>query len=207
MVIKSWGPLFGLLVLFGTSLFGLLVVEHPEPHNRGQPTIPQYKDSRSGELAATHAFNQYGEKGKQESRWIEQLFDKPTDTLLVIFNGFLVLFTYFLYRATAGLFIETAELRRIANEQREDLLRSIIAAETAADAAVRSNEHNLNVFTTDQRPWIAVEIISIESDFVRENDAISLSLKYSLKNTGKTPAAAVQFVATMEPLLAKTVGL
>jgi hypothetical protein len=84
MVIKAWGPLFALLMLFGASLFGLLVVEHPEPYNRTQPTIPPYKNSRPSELAATHAPNQHGEKGKQESSWIEGLFDKPTELAPVV---------------------------------------------------------------------------------------------------------------------------
>jgi hypothetical protein len=152
MVIKSWGPLFALFMLFGASLFGLLVVEHPEPNNRSQPTISPNRNSRPSELAATRAPNQYGEKGKQESNWIECLFDKPTDTLLVAFNGLLVLFTYFLYSATAGLFKETAELRRIANEQRGDLLRSITAAEKSANAAKLSAD----AFPTIERAYVFV---------------------------------------------------
>jgi hypothetical protein len=66
MVIKSWGPLFALLVLFGAGLFGLLVVDHPEPHNRSQPTVSPHKNSRPGELVSTHDPNQYGKKERKK---------------------------------------------------------------------------------------------------------------------------------------------
>jgi hypothetical protein len=99
MVIRAWGPLVGLFMLAGTGVIGL-VVEHPEPYNRGQPSIAPCI------VAAPPTANQNGKKGKQESNWIEGLFDKPTDTLLVVFNGLLVLFTGLLYSATAGLFKE-----------------------------------------------------------------------------------------------------
>jgi hypothetical protein len=67
MVIKAWGPLFVLLVLFGASLFGLFV-EHPEPYNRSQPTVSPYQDSTTAKSAATRAANQNSKKGEQESK-------------------------------------------------------------------------------------------------------------------------------------------
>ena len=106
MVIKTWGPLFALLVLFGASLFGLLV-EHPEPHNRGQPTIAPYRNRPESKRITAVTSNENNDKGKQESNW----YDKPTDWLLALFTGILALYTRRLYQATAGLFRETAELR------------------------------------------------------------------------------------------------
>src|SRR2546430_779511 len=102
MVIKARGPLLALLVLFGAGLFGLLFGEHPEPYNLSQPAVAPYQNSRPGESAAPPTPNQHRDKGKQESNWIEGLFDRPTDALLVLFNGLLVVFTGLLYSATAG---------------------------------------------------------------------------------------------------------
>jgi hypothetical protein len=70
----------------------------------------------------------------------------------VIFNGLLVFFTGLLYSAPAGLFKETAELRRIANDQRADLSRSITAAEKSADAAKQS----ATAVTAQMRVYVSV---------------------------------------------------
>lgn len=83
------GPLVCLFMLTGAGVIGLFA-EHPKPRNRSQPTVTPYQNSHPDELAATHSSNQHGQKGEQERSWIDGLFDKPTDTLLVCFNGLLV---------------------------------------------------------------------------------------------------------------------
>lgn len=205
MAIKAWGPLFALLALAGVGIVGLFV-EHPEPYNRGQPTIAQYKDSRRAELAATHTDNRNGKKGEQERSWIEGLFDKPTDTLLVVFNGLLVLFTGLLYSATPGLFGETAELRRIANEQRADLSRSIVAAEKAADAANKSAKVAEDALTVLEKPYVFIDrrialsksIVEIK-DFKAQNaDSLChIGVEYFIINHGRTPAIIKNLTTTM----------
>jgi hypothetical protein len=188
MAIKAWGPLFALLMLAGVA--GLFV-EHPKPYDRSQPTVTPYQNSHSDELAATHSSNQHGQKGEQERSWIEGLFDKPTDTLLVSFNGLLVLFTYFLYSATSGLFKETAELRRIADEQRVDLSRSIIAAEKAADAAKKSAEaavKSADIATKSQEAHLALE--EVETTWGWDRDRLNEIFIFQgvFKNVGNTAA-------------------
>jgi hypothetical protein len=181
MAVKAWGPLFAWLVLAGAGIAGLFVVEHPEPHSRSQPTVTPYQNSHSDELAATHSSNQHGQKGEQERCWIDGLFDKPTDTLLVCFNGLLVLFTYFLYSATSGLFKETAELRRIADEQRVDLSRSIAAVEKSAEAAKQSADGTIAL----ERPYLFV----VGAKFVTPNGASDPRpyITYSIINLGRAP--------------------
>jgi hypothetical protein len=187
MVIRAWWPLFGLLVLAGAGITGLFV-EHPEPHNRSQPTIAPYQNSHSDEPAATHSSNQHGQKGEQERSWIEGLFDKPTDTLLVCFNGLLVLFTYFLYSATSGLFKETAELRRIAGEQRVDLSRSIAAAEQSATAAIDQVSLSKEALITTERAFVYCERIHAIWTADKGTDlVIKWTFQPVLKNSGKTP--------------------
>ncbi|WP_156898285.1 hypothetical protein [Methylocapsa acidiphila] len=187
MVIKAWGPLFALLALFGASLFGLLGVEHPEPHSSGQPAVAPYHNRDSRKFAATLDHNQYYDKGEQKSHWVEQIFEKPTDTLLVIFNGLLVLFTYLLYYATAGLFRETAGLRIAADQQAADMKDTISAARDSANAAI------LAVGT--ERAWICFETVeSFPSFNSRINEisfqrAVGFSVRW--KNFGRTPAIGV----------------
>ncbi len=185
MVIKAWGPLFALLALAGAGIAGLFV-EHSEPYSRSQPTVTPYQNSHSDELAAPHSSNQHGQKREQERSWIEGLFDKPTDTLLVSFNGLLVLFTYFLYSATSGLFKETAELRRIADEQKVDLSRSITAAEKSAEVAERA-------LIAAHRPWVKADIQVGGPIFYNVNGA-NFTLGFSLKNIGRSPALNVWVV-------------
>jgi hypothetical protein len=181
MVIRAWWPLFGLLVLTGAGITGLFV-EHPEPHNRSQPTVTPYQNSHSDELAATHSSNQHGQKGEQERSWIEGLFDKPTDTLLVCFNGLLVLFTYFLYSATSGLFKETAELRRIADEQRVDLSRSIAAAEQSATAAMKSARVSEIALESAETPYLYPTVMTA----CKHGELLLFS--YAFENFGRSPA-------------------
>ena len=54
---------------------------------------------------------------------------------------FLVIFTWILATKTSGLYVETAAMRAIVAEQRQDMLRSIKAAEDSAKAALISAEH------------------------------------------------------------------
>ena len=188
MVIKARGPLFGLLVVAGAGITGLFA-EHPEPHNRSQPTVTPDKNSRRAELAATHTDNQNGKKGEQERSWIEGLFDKPTDTLLVVFNGLLVLFTGLLYCATAGLFKETAELRRIANEQRGTCCALSSAAEKSAQAArVGADAAKLSAEITSalERPYVDIGRMA-SAPFSGENPTEPIA-EYCFINAGRSYA-------------------
>jgi hypothetical protein len=187
MVIKSWGPLFALLALFGASLFGLFV-EHPEPHNLSQPTVAPNHNSYPSEFATAHNPIQHGEKGEQKSSWIKGLFYKPTDTLLVIFNGLLVLFTGLLYYATAGLFRETAGLHNAADQQALDMKASIAIAKESADAAINGNKLSREAIIADQRPWVSILSPVIESPLTWEEKGARTTMGVTIKNVGKSPA-------------------
>jgi hypothetical protein len=192
MAIKAWGPLFAWLVLAGAGINGLMA-EHSEPHNRGQPTVAPHKDSHRAELAATQTDNQNGKKGEQERSWVEGLFNKPTDTFLVVFNGLLVLFTGLLYRATSGLFKETAELRRIAYEQRVDLSRSIIAAEKTAHAAKQSADVAEQTLSGTEAPFVFIIIAPADGSTIvtitsPQGVEYPEHVSYMLHNYGRSPA-------------------
>lgn len=186
MVIKAWGPLFALLALAGTGIVGLFV-EHPEPYNRGQPTVTPCRNRPECKRITIIASNENDDKGKQESNW----YDKPTDWLLALFTGILALYTRRLYQATAGLFKETAELRRIADDQRVDWSRSIDAAERAADAAKKSAEAALksaDIATKSQEAHLALE--DVETTWGWDRDRLNEIFIFHgvLKNVGNTAA-------------------
>jgi hypothetical protein len=171
MFVRSRWPLLVWLLLAGVLGFGL-VARQSEPYNRYQPSIAPYMNRQAGESPALYTRGRHSENERQESRWIEQLFEKPTDTLLVMFNGLLVLFTALLFAATSGLFKETAGLRAAADQQAFDMKESIIAAKKSAAAAEKAAlateksvenataalEHAKQVAEADQRPWINIEI-------------------------------------------------
>jgi hypothetical protein len=81
------------------------------------------------------------------------------------------------------LFKETAELRRIANDQRADLSRSITAAEKSADAAKQS----ANTVTAQMRACVSV-ISAIILGFGEDGKS---RVHVRIGNTGRTTAFAV----------------
>ncbi|MBE1161112.1 hypothetical protein [Dyella acidiphila] len=91
------------------------------------------------------------------------------DSLLVVFNGLVAVFTFFLALSSGYLWLETRRLRKISNQQGEDLKTSIALAKRASEVA------------------IALEL----PIFVIENVTISKmkgTLTINLGNHGRTPA-------------------
>lgn len=120
--------------------------------------------------------SKYSKKGSVDGtnifQWIADKFLdlKLTDLLLVIFTGVLAV-------KTAGLFKETEGLRRAADKQASDLLRSIKAAETQARVAE-------DTLTKVQRPYIfAFGVKEIQRD-----DAEEPFVSFIVVNHGQTPA-------------------
>jgi len=196
MVIKAWGPLVGLFMLAGAGVIGL-TVDHPEPYNRSQPTVAENRNGPVGKSWAVVGAEHHDEKGNQKSEWYD--YFKPTDWLLVIFNGFLVLYTRRLFQATHGLFSETSGLRQAAAEQRTDMLRSIAAAEKSAKVAE-------DALTVLEKPYVFIDrkIKLIKSigeikDFKTQNAdfVCHIAVEYFIINHGRTPAIIKNLTTTM----------
>lgn len=115
MAIRKWGPLFALLAIAGAGVTGL-VIQNPKPYDQAQPTKTESRNSPTPKAVAETATDQSDKKGEKIKAWYEPFFEKPTDTLMVLFNGFLALFTCLLYVATKGLFTETKGLRIAAED-------------------------------------------------------------------------------------------
>jgi len=79
-----------------------------------------------------------------------------TDWLLVIFNGFLAVFTFMLWRATVGMWDATKGMLQVAQKQGEDFRASIDVAATAAKAAERSAEIAERTLVLTQRPIMSL---------------------------------------------------
>lgn len=183
MVVKKWGPLFALLALTAISFTGLLV-QNTKPHSQTQPTKTEKRDSPAAKAVADVASNQNNKKGNQENNWYEPFFEKPTDTLLVIFNGMLALFTWRLYAATKGLFTETAGLREATDrlylageEQLKVSSKAADAARAAVELSDKTAEHQLRAY------------VFVREAFIRNLDGPDAPVVHIyVKNYGQTPA-------------------
>jgi hypothetical protein len=188
MGIRAWGPLFALLALLAAGLTGV-ALQYSKPHNEGEPAKVEERNSPIAKPIAQVTTDQGDTKGKDKRAWSESLLEKPTDTLLVFFNGLLALYTWRLYRATSGLFTETAGLREAAENQRIDSLRSIAASELAAKAAQASAEalpiiEGAYVYPVIAGENVAESLSAFQHPDVRTN---RLRINFYFKNFGKTP--------------------
>jgi hypothetical protein len=123
--------------------------------------------------------------------WVAHVIDEPPN-----FFAFMVaVFTYFLWDATSRLFIETAGLRKAADDQRADLLRSIeisektaAAAEQSAVAAIDQVSLSKEALITTERAFIYCERIhAIWTADKKTELVIKWTFQPFWKNSGKTP--------------------
>src|ERR1700688_3204179 len=122
MAVKVWGPLFALLAILGASLTGV-ALQYAQHHNQPKPAKTENGHGPDRKIVAVAGPEPDNTKAKEKHN-AEEGF-KATDWLLVLFNGLLALYTWRLYRATSGLFTETAGLREAAAEQSRDMKASI----------------------------------------------------------------------------------
>jgi hypothetical protein len=104
-----------------------------------------------------------------------------TDVFLAIFTGVLA-------AKTSGLFRETEALRKGADEQGADILRSIRAAETSANAAKESAKAASIEVTGLQRPYIYIFGVGEPECYGADHNP---GLGYTIANYGKTPAKVI----------------
>jgi hypothetical protein len=79
---------------------------------------------------------------------------KLTDWLLAAFSLALAIFTWLLYRATAGMWGATQELRNFAEEQSRDMKASIAVANAAARAAQKSADVAERALISTERAFV-----------------------------------------------------
>jgi hypothetical protein len=155
-------------MLFGAGLTGVSVQSNRYYQN--QPAKSENGNSpRRAESITNARSDPDNDKAKKKSEGNDGF--KATDWLLVLFNGLLTLFTYLLYRATQGLFTETAGLRTAADQQAADMKASIKAATDAANAAIASNQ--ISVYNAERELRAYVFVKNMTSDRERRHGTLS----------------------------------
>jgi hypothetical protein len=165
------------------SLFGVIHFAYAEATSSdGSPTaaIASSFCSTSG---ACKAVNPRPNAEKKILEWLFSLLEfRLTDLLLVIF-------TLVLANKTGGLYTETAALRAAADQQREDMIRSIRAAEKAAEAAVRT----VQASERTERARVFFRVVNtgldVDSKAVVQPDG---TMKCGFRNVGRTPAILIE---------------
>ncbi len=187
MMIKSWWPLVTLL-LFVSAPISQLAVEYSEPYDHSQPEKSNNGNRQRSEFAVLIHENGDRPEGKQESGW-QSYFDKPTDWLLAIFTGFLVLYTRRPYQATAGLFVETKRLGDAADAQKGDMAKSLDIADKSARAAIKSASIAERAMFDLERPYVFLETVKFWRNAIDpESTTWAFLADYVVSNHGRTPA-------------------
>jgi hypothetical protein len=116
--------------------------------------------------------------------WISDA--KTTNVVIMIFTGVLAWRTH-------GLFVETGALRAAATEQSRLLARSIDEMAKTTIAAIESNVLTRDIFVTENRPWISVELLPSEDIHIDQDGNLYTAVTLAFKNHGQTPAVGVKF--------------
>jgi hypothetical protein len=107
------------------------------------------------------------------------------------FTVVLVVFTGVLALRTAGLFTETRRLRETADKERGDMLRSVAAAETTANAAMLA--------IGSERAWITLERAHINTATKGSLNGVpfenALVFQSEWRNRGRRPAIRLECYA------------
>jgi hypothetical protein len=152
MRVKACWPLITLLVLISTVCLDL-AIEYPKQSNQHRPSPAENQNHHWESPRNDHRHND----ANQENSWYEPFFEKPTDTLLVVFNGLLALFTWRLYVATAGLFDETKGLRTAADQQARDMATSLAISRDGAEAAKKAANVAEAALIVAERPYLLAD--------------------------------------------------
>jgi hypothetical protein len=216
-----WAALLIWLCCFAVCV-GYLAKDYGKPRCGHAPSGTQTKNCGQRQAPSfAHHRDEQNEKGNQKGNWIEGVFERPTDTLLVLFNGLLVVVTLSLASATSKLMEETRGLRERAVDQRADMLASINATRDAARAASRSAEVAERALVDLERAYIFLNnanfvvtpmfnpqhpVITREDGTKYIEAACNLDVRYSISNAGRTPAVIDDikirgFIATNQKLL------
>jgi len=201
MGVKKWGPLFALLALTAVSVAGL-VVQDTKPNDRAEPSKSENRNSPNPKSVAEVATDQSHKEREKEKSWYEPFLEKPTDTLLVMFNGLLALYTWQLYKATRGLVDAAAE-------QAKDMKNSIKAATDAVENGIGANQISVTNAERQLRAYVTATTLSLTPH--RDPSYVSTTIpalvdgrintyrfEAILRNGGQTPAINVIINASCE---------
>jgi hypothetical protein len=169
----AWTALF-LCFLSGFGFAVWTASQQSPAHNHQQPTKSENQNRPSRETVVESISEKDKEKGRQENHWYRELL-KPTDWLLVIFTGFLVLYTKRLYGATSDLRDSTEKLWEAGERQ----------IEVARDA-----------FNSTHRPRIRFKHVYLVGTIPEDGGPTSVQM--AIVNNGPTDALNMEYGARLE---------
>jgi hypothetical protein len=113
--------------------------------------------------------------------WIEALGALATAAFTLV----LAFATIRLWNSTSGLHEETKRLAGLAEAQSNDMKASITIAQRAAEVAEKT-------LIASDRPWVRIDP-EIAGELIFGTDDVSIPIRVTLKNIGKSPAFNVRF--------------
>lgn len=122
---------------------------------------------------------------------MSEKIDLTMTLLLVVFNGLLALFTYLLYRATAGLWEASKQQSLDIKEQLRIAAEASAATKMAAEAATRSALAAANAAEAAKATFIAAhrpKLLARHVQLFPLDAHKALSIRYEWANVGGTPA-------------------
>lgn len=201
-------PLFAAFIGLVLAICISTEMQEAKIYNQRQPAKAESGNSPTSKTVGNVATKPQNEIREPETQWYSELL-KPTDWFLVIFNGLLVLYTRRLYKATSGLFTETAGLRSAADKQSADMQASIKAAVDSSRAAITSNqiavsnaEQQLRAYVTarDVHLFLHREPSYMGAYGVVEGNVHTYALAAILHNGGQTPATNITINVSCQKL-------
>jgi hypothetical protein len=178
MLIKNSGAALALLGIVGIAVVGFWV-----PNNEYQYTDrAKHHQSETSYYYLSPALKSVGGWADDNHEAVEALSAIGT----LVFTFVLAIFTGVLAWRTTGLFRETKRLRKTANEQRADMLRSIEAGEKAASAAIKSANVAEQALSVLERPHVFIESIELI-----EHSISTFLVRCKVRNYGKTPGIII----------------
>jgi hypothetical protein len=159
------------VVLF-VALASMLVLyssEQTSPHNNNQPPTAEKNYGQNSGMQTSKAPKTGDQKSDNKQKWYYSFVNHPTDWLLVLFNGLLVL-------ATISLFV--------SGEKSAD------AAKEAAKAAKQSADVAKSTLISSQRAWIRAKA-GVTSPLIFDQNGASTSIWFEITNVGNSPALNV----------------
>lgn len=145
----------------------------------------------SADLPTADHQNQGSEQHKTFWEWVAGFFSEVNFADVAI-----ALFTGMLWWSTRALWRETKRLATLAETQSIDMKASIAVAEKAAKAAIASASVAEKTLIATDRPWIIIEH-DVAGPLVFGADTITATVRFRLRNVGKSPATNVLLYSAM----------
>ncbi len=166
--------LIAAFVLF-SALVGMIAFssQQTEGDDNAQPSVTERGNSHDGNSAVDKTASDRSKETKKKRDWYYTFIERPTDWLLVLFNGFLVL-------ATIALFVSGERNVEAANRAARAAGDSATAAQTAVELSDKTAERQL-------RAYIGVNSMDVKV-YPFEKGEFAFIAHIEMRNFGQTPA-------------------